>query len=255
MIVWQVPDADTPEVSHDGRVKIIGVEVPGGAAVFSCDLPHGADPYRLTWEHGYGIVRPLSASGAYPDLALTVQVRRHGRHIDRHVSPHVRAAGMRHADTLAAEPVARQRLAAYAIITSRRGLLATQFSHQTAVPGLWGLPGGGIDPGEAPSQTVMREVMEETSQHLEIDHLLDLQTDHWIGRSPAGIVEDFHAVRIIYAGRVPEPTDPEVIDIGGTTSTAAWVPLADWRTLPWSQSARLMIDRHLEALTRHVNDE
>jgi len=163
---------------------------------------------------------------------------------------------MRYADTIDAEPVPRQRLAAYAIVTSGRGLLATQFSGQTAVPGLWGLPGGGINPGESPSQTVLREVMEETSQHLEITQLLDLQTDHWIGRSPAGIVEDFHAVRIIYAGRVPKPTNPTVIDVGGTTSTAAWIPVDSWRTLQWSQSARVLIDRHLATLAgRIVTDE
>jgi len=229
-------------------MRIIGVEVPGGAIVFSCDLPHGADPHRLTWENGYSIVRPLSAAGAYPDLALTVQVHRHGRHVQHHGAGHVRAAGMRYAETIASDPVPRQRLAAYAIVTSDLGLLATQFSRQTAVPGVWGLPGGGIDEGESPSQTVLREVMEETGQHLEIGQLIDLQTDHWIGRSPTGVVEDFHAVRIIYSGRVTDPTVPVVHDIGGTTSTATWLPFNAWRKLQWSASARVLVERHLPTL-------
>ncbi|MCW5953149.1 MAG: NUDIX domain-containing protein [Propionibacteriaceae bacterium] len=145
-------------------------------------------------------------------------------------------------------PIVRQRLAAYTIALSSRGILATQFSDKTAVPGLWGLPGGGIDLGEAAAQAVIREVDEETGQVLEISHLLDLQTDHWIGRSPTGLIEDFHAVRIIFAGRCPEPTTPVVNDVGGTTSAAAWIPLSRWATTRWSASARALLERHLQPL-------
>lgn len=215
--------------------------------MFTCELPHGADPHRLAWEHGYSIVRPLSTGGAFPKLTLTVQVRHHDRRVEPHVPAHVRSVID---DTAGAEPVPRQRLAAYAIVLSERGLLATQFSDQTAVPGLWGLPGGGINPGESPSQAVVREIMEETAQRLTIKRLLDLQTDHWIGRSPAGVVEDFHAVRIIYSGVTPAPTEPVVNDVGGTTSRAAWVRLGDWSRLSWSQGARTLLERHLQALTK-----
>ena len=48
----------------------------------------------------------------------------------------------RRGDEAACEPVVRQRLAAYSIVLSDRGLLATEFSERTAVPGSWGLPGG-----------------------------------------------------------------------------------------------------------------
>ena len=229
-------------------MQIIGVQVPGGTPVFVCDLPHGADPHRLAWEHGFSIVRPLSTAGVFPGLTLTVQVRHHDRHVERHAPAHVRSVLP---DEVFADPVPRQRLAAYAIVLSGRGLLATQFSEQTAVPGLWGLPGGGIDAGESPSQAVVREIMEETGQRLVIRQLLDLQTDHWIGRSPAGVVEDFHAVRIIYSGHTPDPTDPVVNDVGGTTSVATWLPVADWGSLNWSQSARILLERHLPSLTRH----
>ena len=40
-----------------------------------------------------------------------------------------------------------QQVAAYAIVTSERGLLLTQFNDQTHIPGEWGLPGGGLDEG------------------------------------------------------------------------------------------------------------
>jgi 8-oxo-dGTP pyrophosphatase MutT (NUDIX family) len=229
-------------------MRIIGVEVAGGPAVFTGPLPHGADPHRLAWEQGYRIVRPLSATGNSPDLTLTVQVGRHGRSSElqppriRAIDPDLDLAGE-------AEPVVRQRLAAYGIVLSSRGLLATQFSARTAVPGLWGLPGGGIDPGESPSQALIREIAEETGQEPEISHLLDVQTDHWIGRSPSRVVEDFHAVRIIYAASCPAPSDPVVHDLGGTTESAAWIPLGHWGRVAWSSGARALLERHVLELS------
>ncbi len=90
---------------------------------------------------------------------------------------------------------------------------------------------------------------EETGQELAISQLLDVQTDHWIGRAPSGVVEDFHAVRIVYAGRCPQPTVAVVNDLGGTTAAAEWIALSDWNQRPWSSWARLMLERHLAELT------
>lgn len=233
---------------HHGWMQIIGVTVAGGAPVFVRPLDHGADPHRLAWELGYRIVRPLSATGIGDGLTFTVQISAHGKSVAHRGQHRVRQVdpGLTAADT--ADPVLRQRLAAYGIVLSRRGLLATQFSDRTAVPGLWGLPGGGIDEGENPSQALIREVAEETGQLLEISHLLDIQTDHWIGRAPSGVIEDFHAVRIIYAGSCSEPADPVVHDSGGTTAGAAWVPLREWHRMHWTAGFRALLDRHLPAL-------
>lgn len=228
-------------------MRIIGVEVAGGNPVFTGPLPHGADPHRLAWELGYRIVRPLSATGSAPDLTLTVQVGRHGRSAELQ-EPKTRSIDPDLDLSTEPEPVVRQRLAAYGIVLSARGVLATQFSDRTAVPGLWGLPGGGIDPGESPSQALIREIGEETGQEPDISHLLDVQTDHWIGRSPSRVVEDFHAVRIIYAASCAMPSDPVVHDQGGTTAAATWVPLEHWARRPWSSGARVLLDRHLRDL-------
>lgn len=230
-------------------MRIIGVEVPGGSPVFTGTLLHGADPHRLAWEQGYRIVRPLSATGGAPDLTLTVQVGKHGRSSVL-ASPKPRSMDPDLDLASEAPPVVRQRLAAYGIVLSARGLLATQFSDLTAVPGLWGLPGGGINPGESPNQALIREVAEETAQEPNISHLLDVQTDHWIGRSPARVIEDFHAVRIIYAASCRGPIDPVVNDSGGTTAAAEWVPLERWTRMPWSSGAKALLDRHLRELSR-----
>jgi ADP-ribose pyrophosphatase YjhB (NUDIX family) len=230
-------------------MRIIGVEMPGGSPVFTGTLGHGADPHRLAWEKGYRIVRPLSATGGAPDLTLTVQVGRHGRNSVL-TAPKTRSMDPDLDLGVEAPPVVRQRLAAYGIVLSSRGLLATQFSDLTAVPGLWGLPGGGIDPGESPSHALIRGVAEETGQEPDISHLLDVQTDHWIGRSPARVLEDFHAVRIIYAAACSAPSDPIVNDSGGTTAAAEWVPLERWAHVAWASGARALLDRHLRNLAR-----
>jgi 8-oxo-dGTP diphosphatase len=230
-------------------MQIVGVVVAGGSSVFVRPLAHGTDPHRLAWELGYRIVRPLSATGQGDDLTVTVQVSAHGRRVSERGPQRRRALDPGLSEHEIGEPIVRQRLAAYAIVLSNRGLLATEFSERTAVPHSWGLPGGGIDAGENPSQTVIREAVEETAQQIEISQLLDIQTDHWIGRSPSGIVEDFHAVRIIYAATCPEPTDPVVQDIGGTTASARWVPLQQWHRLHWAAGSRALLERHLATLS------
>ncbi len=229
-------------------MQIVGVVVAGGSSVFVRPLAHGADPHRLAWELGYRIVRPLSATGLGDDLTFTVQVSAHGRTVSERGLQRRRALNPDLTEAEISAPLVRQRLAAYAIVLSEQGVLATEFSERTAVPGSWGLPGGGIDPGENPSQAVIREAIEETGQHIEIAHLLDIQTDHWIGRSPAGLIEDFHAVRIIYAATCPNPTEPVVNDVGGTTASTRWVPLHQWQRMHWAAGTRALLDRHLVRL-------
>ena len=96
-------------------------------------------------------------------------------------------------DGVRGDPVIRQRVAAYAVVVSDRGLLATEYSDRTAVAERWGMPGGGIDDHEEPDEAVLREVAEETSQRSNSASLIKIQTSHWIGRSPRAEIEDFHA--------------------------------------------------------------
>ena len=133
-----------------------------------------------------------------------------------------------------------QRVAAYALVTSVRGVLLTQFNTQTHVAGDWGLPGGGLDAGESPVAGVHREVWEETGQRIVLGDLLSVQSQHWVGRAPSGGLEDFHAIRIVYAATCPEPVDIVIHDVGGTTSDARWVPRQDLGSYPLTSSSRML---------------
>jgi len=48
--------------------------------------------------------------------------------------------------------------------------------------GMWGLPGGGIEPGEAVCETALREVREETGLDIEITGLVGVYSEPWAGR-------------------------------------------------------------------------
>ena len=72
-----------------------------------------------------------------------------------------------------------------------------------------------------------------------------MQTGHWIGRLPGGMVEDFHAVRLVYLASCPEPADPVVLDHGGSTASARWVALEDWTSLAWTQNWMMILSELL----------
>ena len=228
-------------------MRIVGVLAPGASISVDAVLAHGEDPRMMLWRHGFLMTHPLSTHLDDQGIVLTTQVRPRANNSR---PPRVKSRGLDPSLTIAQDekPVPHQRVAAYAIVRSQRGVLGTQCSDRTAIPGLWQLPGGGLEQGETPSEGVMREIMEESSQRVRISRLIDVQSDHWIGRSPSGVLEDFQALRIIYTAVCADPTDPLVLDVGGTTMAASWVPVPRWRSLPWTSGARSLLDRHLNPI-------
>ncbi len=127
-------------------------------------------------------------------------------------------------------PARRQRLAAYAVVVRADHILLSQLSHRTGWPGAWTLPGGGIDHGEHPRDAVVREVYEETGLAVEVGPLLDVDSIHFTGRAPAGTLEDYHSVRLVYIGEIQSTAVPAVQELDGSTSAAAWLPLEGVRS-------------------------
>jgi 8-oxo-dGTP pyrophosphatase MutT (NUDIX family) len=234
-------------------VRVVGITEEGtptdAAPAFAVALDHGADPAVLAHDEGFAMVRPLAATRD-PDgeLRLTLLVR--PLRDERRPAAPVRGQDVGLQVPLGVRPQVRQRVAAYAIVTSSRGLLATEYSDRTAVSGRWGMPGGGIDDGEQPVDAVLREVAEETDQQVELGELVVVQTSHWIGRSPRRTLEDFQAVRLIYRATCAEPTEPRVLDLGGTTESALWVPLESWTSLPWTHNWHQVLREQLSPRRR-----
>lgn len=206
------------------------------------EIAHGAHPTQTLGELGFFPIRPLGVQGTDDDVAFTYLVARQ--------PPISRQPTQVHHEEPDSpqEPEIRQRLGSYAIVTSTRGLLGTVNSSLTSAPNTWALPGGGVDPGETPAEAVVREVFEETGQHITIQRLLTLDSDHWIGRSTSGVLEDFHALRVLYAATCKTPSDPVVHDLGGSTAGAHWVPLDSWRNQHWTISSRALLTRFAREL-------
>ncbi|EAP97313.1 hypothetical protein JNB_17623 [Janibacter sp. HTCC2649] len=210
------------------------VALQGNREVERFPLEHGCDPSTELARRGW-TGRAVSAErGSSDDLTITYAVEPCAPTLTQGDS------GVAHDDGLAdsdlANVVPYQRIAAYAVVRSSRGILMTELSDRTNAAGLWNLPGGGLDLGEDPTDAVVREVHEETGQHVVGVALLTVMTRHWVGRAPNGRVEDFHAVRLFHTAHCPEPTVPVVLDVGGSTSDARWMPETELTSLPLASS-------------------
>lgn len=112
-----------------------------------------------------------------------------------------------------------RRIGAYGLCRDAAGrALLARNSSLSAFPGLWTLPGGGVEQGEDPDDTVVREFTEETGLHVRITGLHSVTAD--VFRLPHTDTWE-HTDRIIYDVEIlgGEPRD----EVAGTTDRVAWV--------------------------------
>ncbi|MFC9704984.1 NUDIX domain-containing protein [Streptomyces sp. NPDC056943] len=115
------------------------------------------------------------------------------------------------------------RVSAYAIAVEDDRLLLIRLSDASPVftPGLWHMPGGGIDPGEQPVEALSRELLEETGLELADARLVDART-YAVRRD--GVSWSLTALFYVVTLKGGAPT---VSEIDGSTDAVAWIPLAD----------------------------
>jgi 8-oxo-dGTP diphosphatase len=116
----------------------------------------------------------------------------------------------------------RLRVAAYAVCVRDGRILLSRWVAKSGER-RWILPGGGMEHGEDPYRTVIREVDEETGYTVEPVALLGIDSARGHDRRSLGRTTDFHGLRIIYEGRI---TGGELRnETNGSTDLAAWHPL------------------------------
>ncbi len=123
------------------------------------------------------------------------------------------------------DPSRTQRLGAYAVVVHEDRLLLTRISSIGYPVGAWNLPGGGVDHGESPHDTVRRELYEEAGLEAISTRLVDVHHVHLVEVGRGDQYEDYHGVHLLYAVEVDPTIEPHVVDVDGTTDLVRWVPL------------------------------
>ena len=132
----------------------------------------------------------------------------------------------------------RQRIAAYGLMRDADGrLLLARAAPSLTLRGRWFLPGGGVQHGESPPDSLRREIEEESGLDVVVGPLLDVLSD--VRTIPDGT--SLHTVRLVYEVESWEGTLRPEAD--GTTDAVEWFTLDEVRTLPLARYVQHVVDR------------
>ncbi|MEV0588482.1 NUDIX domain-containing protein [Nonomuraea sp. NPDC050310] len=132
----------------------------------------------------------------------------------------------------------RRRMAAYAVVLRHEEILLTRYVGVDEKH--WTMPGGGVEFGEHPHDTVVRELAEETGFEIAVEGLLGVDSIVWT--TPEG--RPLHTVRLYYAARIVGGELRH--EVGGSSDLAAWFPLAEVGRLDRSSTVESALRFHAE---------
>jgi 8-oxo-dGTP diphosphatase len=121
----------------------------------------------------------------------------------------------------------RRRIAAYGLCREEDRVLLTRGSRLCEFPGVWQIPGGGLEHAEDPADGIVREFAEETGLQVRVTGVRTVVADV-IRLADVGVA--MHTDRVVYdvavrSGQLrPEPN--------GTTDRVAWLSLDEARQVP-----------------------
>jgi 8-oxo-dGTP diphosphatase len=135
-----------------------------------------------------------------------------------------------------------RRAAAYVVCRDRDGrLLLTRVSHSArADVGKWTMPGGGMEWGERPEETALRELVEETGLRARIGPVLGVYS-YWFDEHESVRRVPGHVLGLVFEGTNLDGELQTAFD-EGTTDAAAWFTLAEIRALPRVSLVDFVID-------------
>ena len=132
----------------------------------------------------------------------------------------------------------RQRIAAYGVVRDDQDrVLLARAAPMLTLRGRWFLPGGGVQHGESPSDSVRREIEEESGLTVVPGALLDVLSD--VRTIPDGT--SLHTVRLIY--EVTSWHGSLRPEVDGTTDAVEWFNLDEARELPLARYVETVVGR------------
>jgi 8-oxo-dGTP diphosphatase len=135
------------------------------------------------------------------------------------------------------QPRPRKLVVAGLIVGDDRRVLITQRRADQALPLQWELPGGKVEPGEAPIAALERELREELGARVIVGRIWDVLFHPY-----ETIAEAFDLVMLVYACRLAPGEVPRAVEV----ADLAWVvarELPAWDILP---ADRPLVDRLAE---------
>jgi ADP-ribose pyrophosphatase YjhB (NUDIX family) len=120
-----------------------------------------------------------------------------------------------------------RRIAAYCVIADSDEFLLVRASAKAGTPGVWSLPGGAVDHGEQPVDTVVRETAAETGLSVAVARLRDVLADM---RALPDRGVTIHTDRLIYEVTVRGGALRD--RVGQPTDMARWVTREEAEQLP-----------------------
>jgi ADP-ribose pyrophosphatase YjhB (NUDIX family) len=122
-----------------------------------------------------------------------------------------------------------RRAAAYVVCVEDDRILLARVNEPT-IPdhGSWTMPGGGMEWGETPEETAIREFHEETGLTPTLGQILGTWS-FWVTAEESIHGETGHVIAPIFS--CTSVTGELRVEVGGTTDAVEWVPLADVASL------------------------
>lgn len=117
------------------------------------------------------------------------------------------------------------RIGVYGLCLNDDLVLLTKLWDRYSAPGHWTLPGGGLEFGEHPEETLVREFYEETGLACDIGAVMNIGSTVV---DPSRKYGRFQGIQIVY--RVNASGEPRVVEENGSTVDARWVDLEQART-------------------------
>ena len=131
-----------------------------------------------------------------------------------------------------------QRVAAYALVHRDARVLLVRAGPASTVPGTWFLPGGGVEHGEHPEETLVREVEEETGYRCVPVGLLHV---HSSSTELHGQGTLLHTIGLVYGAEIRGGALRS--EVGGSSDATAWLTLDIARTMPLAPFVADVLDR------------
>lgn len=120
------------------------------------------------------------------------------------------------------------------ILNERREILCALRSKNMSLPGMWEFPGGKLEPGESPQQSLVREIKEELGCDIEVGDFITECTHHY----PNVIVHlSTYFARIVHGQ--PKATEHEKV---------VWLPVDQLKSLSWAPADIPTVDKLLSDL-------